>query len=83
MLILFLIYIIYKLNEKTFNRYKFIRYLKVFINTKTILVFITSAIISNSYSLYLNSKYESFYEIPPEDIKAEAIIVRRLYRKRI
>lgn len=83
MIIIFLIYIIYKLNERNLNRYKVIKYLKVFINIKSVLVFIVAAIISNFYLLYLDSKYEFFYKYSPDEIEVEAIVVRRLHRKRI
>ena len=42
---------------------------------KIVMVFCLSAIISNTYLLYLNSKYNKFYEEVPEEIAGNAIII--------
>jgi len=68
---------------KNFSKYKIIRYLKIFLNKSFIYTIIISSVISNTYILYLNSKYNNFYEKAPKEINAEAIIIRRLTRKRI
>ena len=78
--VLYLIYIIYKLN---INRYKILKYLKVIFNNNIIFLVIVSSLFSNTYLLYLNSKYNNFYKNPPTTIKTEAIVVRRCIRKRI
>lgn len=71
------------LSLKKLREYKLIKYLRIFLDKKYIVLITISALISNMYILYLNSKYNNFYENPPATIQAEAIVVRRLSRKRI
>ena len=80
MLILFLIY---KIVLRKFKKYKIIKYLKNVLSEKIFLFIIISAMISNLYVLQLNHKYDVFYQKPPDIINAQAVIIRRLYRKRI
>ena len=47
------------------------------LNKKCILLVIIAALISNTYILYINSKYNKFYENTPETICAKAVVVRR------
>ena len=70
-----LVYLIY--NSKKLNRYSIIKYLKVYINKGCILIVVISSIISNSYLLILNSKYNNVYNNLPETINLEAIVIRR------
>ena len=74
--ILIFIYILFKLNYKKLSKYKLIRYLKLLLNKNSIVIIVLYALISNTYILYLNSKYNNFYENPPEIIQASAIVVR-------
>jgi len=74
---------LYKINYINLYKYKLIKYLKVMLNTKAILIIIVFALLSNSYLLYLNSKYNNFYKNVPNTIKAKAIIIRRSGRERI
>lgn len=69
-------YLIYKLRTDGNNRYKLIRYLKVFFKLKTVLIFSISAIISNIYILVLNYRYDEFYKNVPDVIIGEALIIR-------
>ena len=57
------------------NTYKIVRYLKVVINTSGILLITISATLSNTYVLYLNSKYNNFYENTPENIEGKAVVI--------
>lgn len=75
---LFYIFILRRL-----GKYKVVKYLRVFFNKKHILIIIIFALISNTYMLYLNSRYNKFYENTPEIISAKAIVIRRPTRKRI
>ena len=72
--IIYVLYLLYKLNNK-FSRITIIRYLKVLLNLKIVIIFFVSAIISNTYLLCLNSKYNKFYENPPSIIKGQAVII--------
>lgn len=81
--ILFLLYIICKLNRESLSKYKAIRYLKVLLDIKCIFVVLLSAIISNTYFIYLEYRYDEFYKNIPETINEEAVIIRRSKRKRI
>jgi len=80
---LFILIFFYALVIKNLSKYKLDKYLKIFLNKRCILLIITAAFISNTYILFLNSKYNNFYEKPPSTIQAEAVIVRRLTGKRI
>ena len=62
------------MNNK-FNRIKVIKYLKVLLKIKIVIIFCLSAIISNTYLLYLDSKYNKFYENVPEKIAGDAVII--------
>ena len=73
----------YILIIKQLRQYKLVRYLKIFLNKKSILLIIIAAVVSNTYILFLNSKYNNFYEKTPSTIQAEALIIRRFTRKRI
>lgn len=68
------LYLLYKLIKKIFNK-NIIRYLKVLLQTKVIIVICISAIISNIHVLYINSKYNNFYQNIPHKISGEAIII--------
>jgi len=68
----------YILLIKKLSNYKLVRYLKVLSNKKCILLVIIAALISNTYILYINSKYNKFYENTPEIIEEEAVIIRKL-----
>lgn len=54
---------------------KILRYLKILINRKTIIIFCISAIISNYYILYVNNKYIEFYKKTPNIMNIEAVVV--------
>ena len=82
-LVLSLFYIVYKINNKKLTKLRFIRYLKVLVNIKSVLLIIIFSVISFCYILYLNNRYNSFYKNPPDEIKAKAIVIRRCCRKRI
>jgi len=70
--------LLYILILKSLRKYKLVKYLKIFLNKKSILIITIFALFSNMYILYLNSKYNNFYEKPPDKIKAKAVVVRRL-----
>ena len=72
--------IIYYIFLKKHNK---LRYLKILLNWHIVLVVLISAFISNTYVLYLNYRYNSFYKNAPKVIEASAVVVRRLSRKRI
>lgn len=74
---------LYILAIKKLSRYKLVRYLKIFLDKKSILLIIIAAFISNIYILFLNSKYNNFYEKLPSTIQTEAVIIRGFTRKRI
>lgn len=57
------------------SRIRIIRYLKVLLKIKIVIIFCLSAIISNTYLLYLNFKYNKFYENVPEIIEGDAVII--------
>ena len=73
----------FKLKYKKTCKYKLVRYLKVVLNKKYILIIVLSALISNTYLLYLNSKYNSFYKCTPDIIQAQAVVFRWVCGKRI
>lgn len=65
---------IYKVRTNIFNK-NTERYLKVLLKTNVILLIGISAIISNIYTLYINSKYNKFYENTPDTISGEAVVI--------
>lgn len=73
-LIYILSHLICKIKKKILSK-GINRYIKIFVNAKIILVFCISAIISNTYILYINSKYSKFYENIPNIINAQAVII--------
>lgn len=81
--ILLIIFFLYLLIYKKVSKYKVVKILKVFINKKSILLITVSILISNTYILYLNSKYNDFYKTVPQTLKVNAVIVRRCNRKRL
>lgn len=76
--ILLIIFLLYIIVLKYLKKYKLVKYLKIFLNKKYILIITISALISNTYILFLNYKYNKFYERPPDEIQAQAIIIRKL-----
>lgn len=51
------------------------RYLKVIFNKKMVTTFIVSLVIFNSYTLFLNNKYEQFYKEVNQEVRLDAIII--------
>ena len=79
-LIVVLVLSIYSLiifcNKKNMFYYKnTVRYLKVFLNYKSIICLCISAILFNSYIIYLNDTYQKVYELNNENINATAVII--------
>ena len=68
------LYLLYQLKKEKFNK-NVIRYLKVLLQTKVIIVICISAIVSNLCVLFINSKYNNFYQNIPDKITGEAIII--------
>lgn len=68
------LYLLYQLKKEKFNK-NVIRYLKVLLQTKAIIVICISAIVSNLCVLFINSKYNNFYQNIPDKITGEAIII--------
>lgn len=58
-----------------FTRLRIIRYLKVLLKVKIVIIFCLSAMISNTNLLYLNFKYNKFYKNIPEVIEGDAVII--------
>ena len=52
------------------------KYIKLFVKNSAILLIIISAIVSNTYLLYLNSRYDNFYKNIPNNIDTKAVVVR-------
>ena len=73
-IIIYIFYLLFKLNSR-FCRIKIIRYLKVLLKLKIVIIFCLSAIISNTYLLCLNYRYNKFYKNSPDIIKEEAVII--------
>lgn len=73
-IIIYILYLLFKLNSR-FSRIKIVRYLKVVLKLKIVMIFCLSAIISNTYLLCLNYKYNKFYKNSPDIIKGEAVII--------
>lgn len=67
------IYLICRFNN--YNRIKLVRYLKILLKYNIILIFCISAIVSNIYLLFINSKYEKFYRNTPDLINAQAVVI--------
>ena len=61
------------IKEKKTNN-KLVKYLKVILNYKIVLLICVSSIISNTYLIYLNNKYEKVYN-SITNIKTEAVIL--------
>lgn len=53
---------------------RYVRYLKIFINSKVILCIIIFSIISNSIIIFQNKKYENLYK-DVENVSGEAIVI--------
>ena len=73
-----IICIIFYLLQKKKNIFRtnlVIRYLKLVLKFETVIFISLSAIISNTYFLYLNKQYNTFYKNPPSIINAQAVIV--------
>ena len=70
--IIFIIYIVINF----INKNNFIRYLKLCLNFNIFITIIVSAVISNTYILYSNYKYNKFYKNVPETINTKAVVVR-------
>ena len=49
--------------------------LKILINKQIVLLICLSSLFSNTYTLYLNNKYNSFYKNAPQTINANAVVV--------
>ena len=81
--VLLVIILLYILIIKKLSKFKLIRYLKILLNKKYILLVVMATLISNSYILYINSKYNNFYENIPETIQTEAVVIRRSWGKRV
>ena len=81
--ILPIILLVYILITRKFSKYKLVKYLKVFFSKKSLLTITICALISNTYILVFNFKYNSFYQNPPDLIQTYAIVIRRLSRERI
>lgn len=70
---LFILFIL--ISIKVYLPKKFHRYLKLFIPTSLVIVFITSSFISCGYITYLNNKYEKIYANNEQLIKGTGIII--------
>lgn len=68
-----LIFIIYI--SKLLLKNKYIRYLKLFIDKKTIVIVVITVIVSSLYTIYINNKYEKFYISASEKINICGIII--------
>ena len=80
-ILIFAIYIIIKQKKKNLkkkfsilNPKRFFRYLKLIINFKIIICITIFSIISNSITLFQNSKYENLYK-DNEEINCEAVVI--------
>ena len=73
-IIIYIFYLLFKLNIE-FTRIKILRYLKVLLKLKIVIIICLSAIISNTYLICLNYKYNKIYENLPNTIKGEAVII--------
>lgn len=73
-IIIYIFYLLFKLNIR-FTRIKILRYLKVLLKLKIVIIICLSAIISNTYLICLNYKYNKIYENLPNTIKGEAVII--------
>lgn len=69
-----MIYLFSKIMEKCLIK-KYIRYFKIIFNKKTLLIFAISAIIFNSYTLFLNNKYKKFYKKVEDTPTINAMII--------
>lgn len=69
---------LYKLLINKMSKYKIVKYLKIFLNQKCILLITIASIFSNTYIIYINSMYDNFYKNTPNLIHTEAVVVRRL-----
>lgn len=69
-----MIYLCSKIIEKYLIK-KYIRYFKIIFNKKTLLIFAISAIIFNSYTLFLNNKYKKFYKKVEDTPTINAMII--------
>ncbi|MGN1310354.1 MAG: ComEC/Rec2 family competence protein [Clostridia bacterium] len=54
---------------------KYFRYIKIIFNKKVFFTFTISAIIFNTYTIFLNKQYENFYNKVKENIEIEAVII--------
>lgn len=54
---------------------KYIRYLKLFLNKKAIIILFVSVILSSIYTSYINNKYKKFYLSAEEEFNIYGIIV--------
>lgn len=68
------IYLFSKIIEKYLIK-KYIRYFKIIFNKKTLFIFAISAIIFNSYTLFLNNKYKEFYKKVEDTPTINAMII--------
>lgn len=72
-LIFFIIYCFYLILKKKKFRYK--RYLKVFLPKRMLIIFIITSIISNIYISILEKEYCSFYELDGKELIIHATVV--------
>lgn len=72
-MIFFVFYFFLKKHAK-YNK-KIARYIKVYVKHNAIFLFCISAIISNTYLIYLNKDYESIYKNDEKDISGIAIVI--------
>ena len=54
---------------------KYFRYIKIIFNKKAFFTFTISAIIFNTYTIFLNKQYKNFYNKVEENIEIEAVII--------
>ena len=74
MLIPFLLF--YKVILEKIKKIRYYKYLKFIFRFDLVLTIIVAAIISNTYTIILNNKYNKFYQKSPDLIKAQAIITK-------